>query len=124
MKFLELNPYWVGSGGEGISRKDPVTLESVPVPYRAEVGVSFDCPCGCESSCFIYINNHPDGQPIESGGAPVWQCTDRNFETFTLSPSIKRNKINGRGCTWHGFIKNGMIEHCSDARNDKGRVVQ
>ena len=124
MKFIELAPHWVSSGGEGISRKNPQTGVMEPVPERVEIGVMFDCPCGCESKCFIYVGNHPDGKPVDSGGCPVWQCEDRNFETFTVSPSIRRNKLpSGKGCQWHGFIKEGVIQHCSDARNDKGERV-
>jgi len=124
MRFTDLNPSWIGTGGDGISRKNDQTGEMEPVPYRDEIGVMFDCPCGCDATCFLHVNNHPDGKPVDNGGAPIWNCTDRNFGTFTLSPSIKRNKVNNKGCEWHGFIKAGLIQHCSDARNDKGESVQ
>ena len=47
MKLTDLNPRWVGAGGEGISDAD-----GNPVPARAGIGLSFDCPCGCDQRCF------------------------------------------------------------------------
>lgn len=37
MKLIELNPRWVGAGGEGVSDR-----HGDPVPWREGVGVSFD----------------------------------------------------------------------------------
>ncbi len=80
------------------------------MPLSEGVGVNFDCPCGCDSPCFVPFTN-----PI-GGGAPCdpnhgWQRTGETFEALTLTPSILRNPIRG-GCGWHGFITNGEVLTC------------
>jgi len=108
MKLIELNPMWVGSGGEGIT-----DAAGNPVPHREEVGVRCDCPCGCGSSMYVPFSNPKDGKPSDGSGSR-WERSGDTFETLTLSPSIRRIPING-SCGWHGFIKNGKIETCDDS---------
>lgn len=115
MKLLDLNPRWMGAGGEGVSQLDPATGEYVPAPERTGVGVLFDCPCGnCaeDHQCYVPFHNPLDGGPSLSAGNPGWQRTGDAFETLTLTPSIQRRVVNGHGCTWHGFITNGEIVSC------------
>ena len=109
MKLIDLDPKWVGSGGEGI------TKDGQPVPKRQGVGISFRCPCGTHprdddygtDRCVILLNN-----PLDGGGkfddtpdGHYWTREGETFETLTLSPSIQRVG----GCQWHGFIRNGEI---------------
>jgi hypothetical protein len=103
MKFTELNPQWVGAGGEGISDS-----QGHPVPARQGIGVHFDCPCGCGTPCYVPFANPLDGGPASDPARPLWQRSGENFETLTLSPSILRDPAKG-GCGWHGFITNGEI---------------
>ena len=99
MRLVDLTPRWIGAGGEGIYDKD-----MNPVPERKGVGISFNCPCGCGTRCFVMFAN-----PIDGGKAirdrTTWQRAGDTFETLTLTPSILRVG----GCAWHGFITNGEI---------------
>ena len=99
MKLIELNPKWIGAGGEEVFDKD-----HNPIPERTGVGVGFDCPCGCESRCFIPFTNPLDGGPAIQDRV-TWERTGDIFENLTLTPSILRIG----GCAWHGFITNGEI---------------
>lgn len=105
MKLLDLDPHWVGAGGEGVTRHDPATGAQVPVPRREGIGVSFECPCGCAIRCYVPFANPLDGGPQE--GTAGWQRTGDTFETLTLTPSIHR--IAGCAKSWHGFITNGEV---------------
>lgn len=99
MKLVDLNPRWVGYGGEGVT-----DAQDKPVPARERVGVQFDCPCGCSRPIFIPFTNPPDGgPPIDQPPRPTWERTGDTFETLTLKPSILRME----GCKWHGFITDG-----------------
>ncbi len=102
MKLTDLNASWVGTGGEGISDKD-----GNPVPKREGIGVSFDCPCGCELRGFIPFENPLDGG-MKIGDHHHWNREGNTFETLTLSPSILRSKEKG-SCGWHGYIRNGEV---------------
>lgn len=110
MKLTDLNPKWLGTGGEGVFHRDAATGELVPAPRREGVGVHFDCPCGRpeegdHSGVFVYVD------PPLDGGAPVdraWKRTGDTFETLTLRPSIQRIG----GCGWHGFVTNGEVSTC------------
>ncbi len=105
MKLTDLDPRWVGAGGAGVSNAD-----GSPVPERTGVGLSFDCPCGCESRCFVHISNPMDGgKSYASPGQPSWDRTGDTFETLTLKPSIQRLTVNDKGCKWHGFVTDGEI---------------
>ncbi len=104
MKLVDLNPRWIGHGGEGVFDKD-----DNPIPFRDGIGISCSCPCGCRRPLFVPFRNPLDGGPPYTEGTPLWDREGDNFETLTLSPSILRVKINGQGCGWHGFIKNGEI---------------
>jgi hypothetical protein len=100
-KLLDLHPRWVGHGGEGI------TINGQPVPFRAGVGLSFDCPCGCGSHCYIPLENplsgstYPDARPE----LPKWTRSGDDFASLTLSPSIQRVG----GCQSHFHIQGGTI---------------
>lgn len=102
MKLTELDPWFFGAGGHGIMNKD-----GTPVPERKGVGLGFKCPCGCESMCAVHFANPLDGGPAT--GVPQWRRTGETFENITLEPSIQRVKVNGQGCGWHGWIRNGEI---------------
>jgi len=125
MQLTELHPEFLGAGGHGVSqpsdRACPVCQgagcddchstgkEYEPAPRREGVGLLFDCPCGCESQCFVGFANPLDGGPPHDPRAGAqWQRTGDTFETLTLTPSILRSKEKG-GCGWHGFITNGGI---------------
>ena len=56
MKLIDLNPAWVGSGGEGVRNAD-----GSPVPRREAIGIWFDCPCGCEHPVYVSFSNPADG---------------------------------------------------------------
>ncbi len=101
MRLTELNPRWVGYGGEGYFDKD-----GNQVTRREAVGIEFDCPCGsCGSPIFIPFANPPDGGPSIPYSI-TWQRKGSTFEDLTLAPSIlRRNR-----CGWHGYVKNGEIE--------------
>lgn len=105
MKLTDLNPSFVGAGGEGITKAD-----GSPVPRRTGVGITFDCPCGCGTPSYIPFHNPIDGGPPHEDDQtrPRWTRTGETFENLTLSPSILRDPKKG-GCGWHGFIRNGEI---------------
>ena len=109
-RFIDLNPHFIGSGGEGVTK-----LDGTPVPFRGEIGVIFDCPCGCNSPCYIPFANPRDGPGPLEPGKPNWTMTmdGDDFDTMTLSPSIQRHKLSDDyGCNWHGFITKGAIITC------------
>lgn len=107
MKLTELNPRFVISGGEGIT--DGKTGK--PVPLQEEVGLSFDCPCGCGDRAFVTFSKDKNGQPTR-GNSPKWERTGDSFENLTLRPSIQRHKVEDSGCDWHGYITNGETSTC------------
>ena len=101
MRLLDLNPRWVGAGGDGI------TQNGEPVPERHGVGVSFDCPCGkCGVRVYVAFTNPLDGGAPYIPDHPTWERTGDTFETLTLRPSILRVG----GCGWHGFVTDGEIQ--------------
>ena len=102
MRLTELNPNWVGHGGEGVSDKS-----GKAIPYQHGVGITFDCPCGCESRCFAGFSNPLDGGAAVDGGGPKWDRAGETFETLTLKPSIERKDPDG--CGWHGYITDGEM---------------
>jgi hypothetical protein len=98
MKLTDLNPRWIGTGGEGVTRNGE------PVPYQHGVAIVFDCPSGCGTKCCIPFT------PTLDGGPPLredhlWQREGDDFATLTLTPSIQRMD----GCKWHGWIRNGEV---------------
>ena len=108
MRLVDLNPSWVGAGGEGVSAKD-----GTPVPKRHGIGIMFDCPCGCAVWVYVSFENPVDGGPprLNPGlnpGEPRWHRTGDTFDALTLKPSILKSKKKG-GCGWHGFVTNGEI---------------
>ena len=101
-RLIDLNPRFVGAGGEGITN----TKTGEEVPERTGVAVSFDCPCGCESRCMIEFDKPLDGGPPH--GEHYWNRTGDTFETLTLRPSIQRIG----GCEWHGYLTAGVLKEC------------
>lgn len=111
MRLVDLDPHFVGNGGEGVSDKD-----GNPVPYRPGVGISFLCPCAeCTSQrtgdpdkdfhlrIFIHFENPLDGGPALEWASPRWTRTGDTFDTLCTQPSILSVKEKG-GCGWHGYI--------------------
>lgn len=108
MKLIELNPQWMGSGGEGVSQLDPTTGTYVPAPRHEGVGVLLDCPCGNRDEShqlYVPFDVALDGSTSTERG---WHRVGDTFDTLTLTPSIRRIG----GCGWHGFITNGEVISC------------
>lgn len=100
-KLTELNPRWVGYGGEGIT-----DINGNPVPRRDKVAIQFDCPCGSKvcTPAIISFSNPPDGKgPVDN--RVNWEMKGSTFEDLTLSPSIQRMD----NCKAHFHITNGEI---------------
>ncbi len=106
-KLILLNPRFVISGGEGVTIVD--TGESVPL--QEEVGISFDCICGCGTRVFVMFAKDKEGKPTR-GNDPKWERTGETFEDLTLRPSIQRCKVNKLSCRWHGYVTNGEVITC------------
>lgn len=105
MKLIEMNPHWLGFGGDGVT-----TADGSFVPRRERVGIEFDCPCGCKHPVAVTFANPEDGLgPISPAPYPSWHRVGDTFETLTLSPSIQR-EIPAR--CWHGYVTNGEITTC------------
>lgn len=102
MLLTDLNPRWVNAGGEGIT-----TAQGEPVPHQSGVGMSFDCPCGCDMRGYVDFANPLDGSK-NRGKSPQWSRSGEDFETLSLHPSINR-PISEGGCGWHGWIKEGEV---------------
>lgn len=108
VRLVDLEPRWVGAGGEGIYQAD-----GSPAPERHGVAISFRCPCGTHprddeyetDRCVIMLNNPLDGQGPLNSGSSYWTRTGDTFETLSLTPSIQRHGA----CNWHGFITNGEV---------------
>ena len=94
---MELNPRWLGAGGEGVSNAD-----GTPAPERHGIAVGFDCPCGNGERVCIMLSNPLDGGPPIPKMHAYWERTGDTFETLKLTPSIQRADPNG--CKWHGFV--------------------
>jgi hypothetical protein len=105
MKLIDLNPRWVGAGGEGVFRAD-----GTPAPERRGVGISFDCPCGKahEGPSRVYVHIDPpfDGGPPIDTPDHVWKRQGETFFELTLTPSLQRIG----GCLWHGAVSNGEVK--------------
>jgi hypothetical protein len=104
VRLTELNPRWVGKGGEGVFRTN-AQGELEPAPRREGVGIIMACPCRGADCPSLYV---PFDRPLD-GGPPIdahnWTRTGDTFETLSLTPSIQRIG----GCGWHGFITNGEV---------------
>lgn len=87
MRLVDLNPKFLDEHGG-----------------RTGAGVQFDCPCGCESPCYISFDVALDGQKSDGH---VWRRVGDTFDTLTLTPSIQRLQPCPK--QWHGFITNGEI---------------
>lgn len=109
MRLTELNPNWCDAGGDGVFTRDE-NGELQPAPRRGGVGLMYDCPCGCGQRRFVPFENPVDGGPAHgSEGRPHWKRTGEDFETLTLTPSIKHVPIDEGDCDWHGFITDGGV---------------
>jgi hypothetical protein len=102
-RLVDLNPRWVGAGGEGITLSN-----GQPAPERHGVAITFDCPCGCDVRAQIEFTIATDGKPWRDD---AWTRTGDTFETLTLRPSIHRPARYG-GCGWHGWLTNGELIPC------------
>ena len=85
MKLIDLNPRFVGAGGAGVQNK-----EGNPSPVREGIGMSFDCPCGCDIRTFLLFTNPIDGGQKFGDRQTSWERTGDSFESMTLRPSILR----------------------------------
>lgn len=101
-KLVDLNPWFVDAGGDGIKDAD-----GKPVPLKRGVGISYDCPCGCNETTFLRFENPLDGSEPRTD-SPKWKRTGDTFETITLTPSIQRVD----GCMWHGYLTDGVLTEC------------
>lgn len=106
-KLTELNASFIGAGGPGVWNAD-----GTPAEKREGVGLTCDCPCGCERQLYVPFENPLDGKPQYSSSTPGWKRTGETLETLTLHPSVERVVINGEGCGWHGWIENGEARTC------------
>jgi len=109
VKLTDLNPGWVGHGGEGHFREGE-DGELIPIPARERIGLGYDCPCGCGDRRYVPFTNPEDGQGPLPNDKPTWQREGTDFETLTLKPSIQHVPIEKGDCNWHGFITNGTIK--------------
>lgn len=101
MKLVDLNPGWVGHGGDDIRDE-----HGKPIPLRERVGIGFDCPCGCDTRCHILFENPVDGLgDLGPGTGPYWERKGDDFETLSLTPSIRRLDA----CKWHGYVTDGEV---------------
>lgn len=110
MKLIDLDPRWVGAGGEGIRNAD-----GSPAEARHGIGISFLCPCAtCTPQrtgdrdadfhlrVFVAFANPLDGKPPLHDERHRWQRTGDTFDTLSLTPSILSTPPHG--CGWHGFV--------------------
>jgi len=113
MKLIELNPQFIGAGGEGIFNAD-----GTKAIERNGIGIIFDCPCGCKDRIFVAIDPPMDCKGPWDNDRHSWKRTGDTFENLTLTPSILRVKsytdkngvvYNFNNCGWHGFITNGEV---------------
>lgn len=103
MRLVDLDPVFLGNGGEGVFLAD-----GSPAPRREGVGLACNCPCGCERGLYVPFANPLDGgPPLEPRG---WERKGDTFETLTLTPSILR--VGSDSCGWHGFITDGAVVSC------------
>jgi len=111
VRLTELDPRFVGAGGEGISNAD-----GSPAPERTGVGLSFLCPCpACTAQrtgdpdedfhlrVYVSFQNPLDGGAPFNDQTPKWTRVGDTFETMTLQPSILSVEGKG-GCGWHGYV--------------------
>lgn len=102
-RLVDLNPQWLGAGGEGVRGVDGKSI-----PRREATSILFDCPCGCEHQVCVPFANPADGLgPTYPGHG--WTRSGDTFETLTLTPSIQR--VFPNRC-WHGFVTNGEVTTC------------
>lgn len=66
------------------------------------VGVTMDCPCGCEAPLYV-----PFADPTVGCN---WARTGDTIEMLTLNPSV--NRVGGCAGKWHGWIRDGEAVSC------------
>lgn len=94
--FKSLDPHWLSEG------------------ERHGIGLSFECPCGCDQRVAVGLANPRDGgEPViltrSREGTPTWwRVTNaEDFGGTSLSPSIivwREDKIH-----WHGWVIEGEV---------------
>ena len=113
-RLADADPCWVDAGGDGVSRAD-----GSPVPFRRGVMLSFDCPIheGCRLG--VPVDPPLDGgrpRPEDMAGVAWKRTGGEDFDTVTLSPSIRIVPHDPDDCAWHGFIRAGRFQTCGDSR--------
>lgn len=110
MRLTELNPRWMGAGGENVWNAD-----GTPAQRREGIGVMFDCPCsicsskrvGDDDADFHLRHYVPFDAPLDGGQPPderqTWHRVGETFETLQLTPSILSDPAKS-GCGWHGYV--------------------
>ena len=112
-RLVDMNPGWVGAGGEGVFKRG-ANGELIPIPQREGVGVMLDCPCGCATGLYVPFTNPLDGGPPHDPSRPTWDRTGDTFETLTTTPSVLRVNPESYNCGgWHGYITAGEIITCA-----------
>lgn len=100
MKLSELQPRFLRDGGEGV-------MVAASTMHDAHA-VAFLCPkCfadhggaeGAHELC-IWFRGREERH--------CWQASGSSLADLTLAPSIQVHNP----CKWHGYIRNGAIEHC------------
>jgi hypothetical protein len=144
MRLVDLNPRFVGSGGQGISQPSDrpcaachgtgagceachsTGKEYEPAPVRVGVGLMFDCPCvqctaqrtGNEDADFHLRQYVPFRNPLDGGaqhGGPSRPSWERTGETFDTLV-LRPSILRVGDCGWHGFVGGA-------AGNQPGEVV-
>jgi hypothetical protein len=77
--------------------------------------IMFDCPtCDPELAHMIGV---PTEAPFYPGG-PVWKMTPPcsgtsmpDFDLVTLSPSVDCTKSDTNPCSFHGWVRNGIVSY-------------
>ena len=74
-------------------------------PIDGANALMFDCPV-CTGTAAHSIAVTFEAPSLFPSGA-IWKCLDDNQNTFTVSPSIDCDR--GDGCSFHGFVENGVV---------------
>ena len=81
-------------------------MDGNPVPYRDNVAILFDCPCGCDSTVHLTISNPLGGAEPFKDEHDKWERTGETFETLSLTPSFHRVG----NCGYHGWVTKGEVQ--------------
>jgi hypothetical protein len=141
MRLTELDPRWVGAGGEGVySRTGRLCtacngenagecprchgdgFEYAPMPARHGVGVSFLCTC---PTCTAQRTGNPDedfylrvfvslANPLDGGPSHdprPGAQWRRTGDTFEAL-TLRPSILRTSACGWHGFVTEGEVLTC------------